>query len=691
MSHLHSARKTLIALLRLFGNAPITVKSLISAVIGACALVGVAWLALASFTQTRQADEVQSVATRLMSEAHQAWIDLARGHAALYRAINLKAQKVDTKLVGAAKNDALHAIADARTALGALESKDLAIDPKLAANAAKAVADYAGAAKQAASFVETDSFNATMFMTGADQKFGVAQKKVALLVAATARLVDRLDAEMADRMAASMLAIMVGTAVAILLTIGLSLLVSRRIARPVVAMTAAMRRLAGGDLNVEIPAIDTHDEVGHMAQAMLVFRENAQKAHDLQARVDRDHALKERRQAAMDSYTQDFGAAAAGVMANLARSAEAMRKAAVEVADAARQTRESAARAADGTATSTANLSAVSSAAEQMSASISEISGQVAHATKAVAEAVDCASATDAKVAGMADAADRVGNVAHLITDIAARTNLLALNATIEAARAGEAGKGFAVVANEVKALANQTATATDEISAQIAAIRTATGEAVSAVQAVSAAIGSVSEVATAIAAAVEQQAAATRDIAASVQTVTMATQGSTEAVKEVSVISETADAASSVVLEEADQVGRDASTMHDEVTQFLKAMASNDDTERRRYERIPGGGAQAVLRANGRPEQTVTIANISRGGVAVRCDWQAGAGTELQLVLPGTVQPVAARVIRGNDGLLGLAFRQDEVMLRQVDKALAHIGQVTGAGQDENALRAVG
>ena len=691
MSYLSFARKSLSALPRLFGNVPITVKSLISAVIGALALIGVAWLAMTSFAQIRQADEVQSVATRLMSETHQAWIDLARGHAALYRAINLKAQKVEPKLIRAAKNDALQAIANARTTLDALKLAGLGIDPKLAANAAKAVADYTGAARQAASFVETDSFNATMFMTGADQKFGVAQKKVAMLVAAAAKSVDRLSGEMAVRMHASMLAIMIGTAIAILLTIGLSMLASRRIARPVVAMTAAMRRLAGGELDVEIPATDANDEVGQMAQAMLVFRQNAQKARQLQAKVDRDHALKERRQAAMDRYTQDFGAAAAGVMANLARSAEAMRKAAVEVADAARKTRESAACAADGAATSTDNLAAVSAAAEEMSASINEISAQVARATKSVAEAVDCASATDAKVAGMADAADRVGNVAHLITDIAARTNLLALNATIEAARAGEAGKGFAVVANEVKALANQTAKATDEISAQISAIRSATGEAVSAVRAVSAAIGSVSEVATAIAAAVEQQAAATRDIAASVQTVTTATHGSTEAVKEVSVISETADAASSVVLAEADQVGRDATTMHDEVTQFLKAMANNDDSERRRYERIPGGGTQAVLRARGRPEQTVTIANISRGAVAVQSDWQADAGTDVQLALPGTTQLVAARVVRTDAGLLGLAFRQDAAMLRHIDNALARIGQVIGAGPGKEALRAVG
>ncbi len=367
-------------------------------------------------------------------------------------------------------------------------------------------------------------------------------------------------------------------------------------------------------------------------------------------------------------------------MANLARSAETMRKTAEEMTEAARRTRSSATRAAEGSATSTSNLAAVSAAAEEMYSSISEISQQVSRVTQAVDAAVTCASTTDAKVGGMAAAADRVGDVAHLITDIAGRTNLLALNATIEAARAGDAGKGFAVVANEVKALATQTARATEEISAQIAAIRSATSEAVTAVRAVSAAIGEVSAVATAIAAAVEEQAAATREIATSVQTVAAATNESTRAVQEVSAISESTDAASAMVLAGADQVGHNAETMRDEVTHFLRAMASDDDADRRRYERISGGGMHVMLQSHGHPERQSAIVDISGGGVSVRCDWQCEAGAEVQVVLPGVAEPVGARVVRSGNGSLALAFREDPAMLRQVDRALDYIAR-DGAG----------
>jgi methyl-accepting chemotaxis protein len=458
----------------------------------------------------------------------------------------------------------------------------------------------------------------------------------------------------------------------------IALYVSWSITGPLAAMTAAMRRLANRDLDVKIPATDRADEVGQMARALAVFRQNALAADALQLAANQAHALNERRQVAMNRHTQEFGTSAAGVMSSLARSAETMRSTAAEMTEAAHRTRASAARAAAGAATSTANLSAVSAAAEEMSSSISEISQQTARATRAVAEAVERASITDAKVGSMATAADRVGDVVRLITDIAGRTNLLALNATIEAARAGEAGKGFAVVAGEVKALAAQTAKATDEIATQISVIRLVTGEAVTAVREVTASIGEVSEVATAIAAAVEEQAAATREIASSVQTVTTATWESTHAMQEVSAISETTDAASSMVTAGADEVAQNADTMRAEVTQFLQAMASNDDAERRRYERISGNGAQAVLRPPGNPEIRVAIVDISRGGVSFRCDWQADTGTEVPIKLPGVDGPVIARIVRSEGGVLALAFRQDEAMLRYVDQALALISART-------------
>ncbi|HER27095.1 MAG TPA: PAS domain S-box protein, partial [Rhodospirillales bacterium] len=55
----------------------------------------------------------------------------------------------------------------------------------------------------------------------------------------------------------------------------ISFSVSRSISAPVVSMTIAMRRLAAGELDVNIPALDHGDEIGSMAKAVQVFRQNA--------------------------------------------------------------------------------------------------------------------------------------------------------------------------------------------------------------------------------------------------------------------------------------------------------------------------------------------------------------------------------------------------------------------------------
>ena len=446
------------------------------------------------------------------------------------------------------------------------------------------------------------------------------------------------------------------------------------VVRRLTALRGAMAALAAGDLDVAIPQ-SGHDEITDMAATLLVFRGNARQARALQQASEEAYVLKARRQAAMDRHTQEFGTSAAGVMGNLARSAEAMRAVAAEMSTAAQLTRTSATRTAEGASVSAQNLASVAAAAEQMAASISEISQQAARATAAAHEAGERAAATDAKMASMAAMAARVGDVVRLISDVAGRTNLLALNATIEAARAGEAGKGFAVVAGEVKALAKQTAQATDDIATQITAIRGATDEAVSAVREVATAIGQVQQVATAIAAAVEEQASVTHEIVGSVHSVAAATQQATEAMQDVSTASEGTEAASAKVLAGADDLGRDADTLRGEVTQFLKEMAGTSVEGRRQYERIAGNGTEAVLCLPDGARRRVAIEDISRGGVSLRSDWWTDAGTEVQVELPGAGGAVAARTVRSDGRVLALAFRNDEAALQRIDGALACIG----------------
>jgi methyl-accepting chemotaxis protein len=463
------------------------------------------------------------------------------------------------------------------------------------------------------------------------------------------------------------------SAAATIIGIILALLVARTISRPVNRMTAAMTRLASGDSGSEIPGHDHTDEIGEMARAVEVFRQQAIENSRLAAAQQREQAAKARRQQAMDMHTQDFGRTVSGVMEGFMTAADNMRQAASQVADGARQTRASTSSTVDGAMASSQDLNAVAAATEQMALSINEIATQVAHVTTSVQAAVDRATETDTKVAGLSVAADRIGDVVRIITEIASQTNLLALNATIEAARAGEAGKGFAVVAGEVKALAAQTARATDQIGSQIVAIRHATGEAVTAVREVGAAIGDVETVAAAIAAAVEEQAAATREITNSVQQVTAATAAAADSLRHVLSIAEATDASSTAASEASEEVGRTAETLRSEVTEFLAAMSRGDEAERRGYERIPADGARATLVIAGRPGVQATIQDISRGGMQVVHHCDDKIGTDAEITLPGGGS-VHGRIARNANGSLGFAFRQDPGSLDRIDQTLAFI-----------------
>ncbi|MEQ9554537.1 MAG: methyl-accepting chemotaxis protein [Rhodospirillales bacterium] len=347
-------------------------------------------------------------------------------------------------------------------------------------------------------------------------------------------------------------------------------LIGSGIARPITAITTAMRTLAGGDKAVDIPGQDHGDEVGDMAKAVLVFKENMIKADELAARELAEAKAREERGRRIEQLTGDFDTGVAELLKALASSATEMEATASSMSNIADNTSRRATVVASAAEEASANVQTVATASEELASSIQEIGRQVSQSSAVAGRAVDEATRTDQQVQGLAQAAQKIGEVVNLISDIAEQTNLLALNATIEAARAGEAGKGFAVVASEVKNLATQTAKATNEIGQQIGDIQGETRQAVTAIQSITATIGEMNEITSTIASAVEEQGAATQEIARNVEQASTGTQEVTSNIVEVTTAAEETGTAATQVKSVAQDLNRKADQLKVQVEQFL-------------------------------------------------------------------------------------------------------------------------
>ncbi len=350
-----------------------------------------------------------------------------------------------------------------------------------------------------------------------------------------------------------------------------ALLVGRGISRPIGNMTDAMTTLADGNLEIEVPAQDYGNELGQMAAAVQVFKENAIEVKRMQAeqQANEERAAKEKRDL-MLKMADDFENSVGGVVNSVSSASTEMQSSATALSATAEQTSNQATTVAAAAEEASTNVQTVASASEELSSSISEISRQVAQSTQIASTAVTEVDGANAKVQGLAEAAQKIGEVVALITDIADQTNLLALNATIEAARAGDAGKGFAVVASEVKNLANQTAKATEEISSQIGGIQGATQDAVEAIGSIGGIINQMNEIASTIASAVEEQGAATQEIARNVE---QAAAGTSEVSSNIAGVQDAAGETGSSagdLLGAAKELSMQSETLRGEVDTFL-------------------------------------------------------------------------------------------------------------------------
>ena len=349
-----------------------------------------------------------------------------------------------------------------------------------------------------------------------------------------------------------------------------SLLFANRIVRPITRITEAMTKLAADDLDVAVPARTRSDEIGNMAAALQVFKDNAITARALIQEREREQAGKEQRTQRVTELCAAHERSMTGLLHALNSAAADMRSTSETMYAIVQETGDQAMAAANASQEANTNVQTAAAATEELSSSSAQINNRALHSAQIANKAADETERAGTVVQELHSTASEIGEVVRMIEDIASQTNLLALNATIEAARAGEAGRGFGVVAGEVKSLAGQTAKATADIAARVNAIQSATEQAVQAIQGVRGTIGEMREISNFVASTMESQSTATSEIAANTSLVASATAQVTANAESVSSSMESTGSAANQVVEAAVDLNRQAEALRAEISGFL-------------------------------------------------------------------------------------------------------------------------
>ncbi|MEX3010465.1 methyl-accepting chemotaxis protein [Hoeflea sp. TYP-13] len=398
---------------------------------------------------------------------------------------------------------------------------------------------------------------------------------------------DSADEQAAATTSNANMIVAIAVGLALLAAVALIITILRTVMRPIKAMTETMAALASGDNTVEVPALERSDEIGDMANAVLVFKENALENERLEAeqKVAEEKAEQAQREAAKEAEARQMQYVVDAFADGLTRLSEgdltvSLDQPLMEGLDQLRtdfnasiaKLNETLCEIWDNTGSIDNNSREIRTAAddlsrrteqqaaalEESSAALEEITSAVKGTSERASEAAQMTNAaqTDAEkssevvaeaisaMEGIESASSEISNIINVIDEIAFQTNLLALNAGVEAARAGEAGKGFAVVAQEVRELAQRAAHAAKEIKDLITKSGDEVNNGVKLVKATGDALGQISEhvtnvnyAITAIATAANEQLTGVQEVNAAVTQMDQVTQQNAAMVEETTAV----------------------------------------------------------------------------------------------------------------------------------------------------------
>ena len=170
------------------------------------------------------------------------------------------------------------------------------------------------------------------------------------------------------------------------------LYVGRNVIRRLGSLSDAMRRVAGGDYDVQIEN-RRGDEIGDMASALRVFRQTTLDATATHRKeIEQARALKSRRQA-IEAATQSFELSVSKIVQTLDRAATAMESSGRDMAASANRNQGQALATAAASDETMSNVENVAGSAEELARSIEHITARVADSAAMARQATSEAQA----------------------------------------------------------------------------------------------------------------------------------------------------------------------------------------------------------------------------------------------------------------------------------------------------------